>query len=422
MSTDLPTAVEPAHAPAPAPAPRVPSALRVMDVSKVFRLPQRRYSTLKERALHPVKSRAATELRALQGIELDIAQGEFFGIVGRNGSGKSTLLKCLAGIYRVDEGAIEVRGRLSPFIELGVGFNPELSARDNVLINGIMLGLTRRQAEERFDDIIAFAELEEFVDLPLKNYSSGMSVRLAFSVAIQVDADILLVDEVLAVGDAAFQQKCYEEFQRLKDERRTIVFVTHDMGAVERFCDRAVLIERGRIESVGGPEEIARAYNELNFGRHPHEVAEGERQGAQSAEITAAWFENTALERVTALAQGEFCHVRFEVRFHEDMTDPIFGFALRNEPRHVVVASSTRWENQHTGTFRAGETVRIRIGFAMRLAPSRYTLSPSVSAAGTGEDVLDLREDMATLIVHSTRHTGGVVDPEQVIELERVER
>ena len=160
-----------------------------------------------------------------------------------------------------------VNGRLSPFIELGVGFNPDLTARDNVIINAIMLGLSRKQARERFDDIIAFAELEEFVDLKLKNYSSGMYVRLAFAIAVQVDADILLIDEVLAVGDAAFQQKCFDEFDRLHDAGRTILFVTHDMGAVERFCDRAMLLERGEVVDIGDPASIARQYNQLNFHR-----------------------------------------------------------------------------------------------------------------------------------------------------------
>src|SRR4051794_1461963 len=288
-------------------APMAPVALRLDRVHKSFRLPHQRYSTLKERALHPFRARSFDELAAVRNVSLDIAPGEFFGIVGRNGSGKSTLLKCLAGIYQIDSGRIEIDGRLSPFIELGVGFNPDLSARDNVLINAIMLGLSRREARRRFDEIIAFAELEDFVDLKLKNYSSGMSVRLGFSVAIQVDADILLVDEVLAVGDAAFQQKCFEQFQRLKDSGRTIVFVTHDMSAVERFCDRAMLIERGKVVEIGTPSDIARAYNQLNFGRLTHAIEEGERSGDhRAAEITATWVEDVNFERVTALAQGGF--------------------------------------------------------------------------------------------------------------------
>jgi ABC-type polysaccharide/polyol phosphate transport system ATPase subunit len=397
-------------------------AVRVAGVGKTFRLPHRRFSTLKERALHPFQTRTYEELRAVDGVSVAIGQGEFFGIVGRNGSGKSTLLKCIAGIYEVDRGEIHVSGRLSPFIELGVGFNLDLSARDNVLVNGIMLGLTRREARERFDEIIAFAELEEFVDLPLKNYSSGMSVRLAFSVAIQVDADIILVDEVLAVGDAAFQQKCYLQFQALKDAGKTIVFVTHDMSAVERFCDRAMLIERGSVLQIGPPARIARAYNQLNFGRLRHDDAEGERRGERSAEITAAWFENNKWERVTALAQGEFCHVLVEVRFHEDMTDPIFAWALRNEAGHLIFASSSLYLEPHTGTFKAGDTVRVRTGFWMRLTASRYALSPQVARAGAGSDVLDMREDLVTVLVHATRSTGGVVDLEQVFEVERAPR
>ena len=243
------------------------TAVTAAHVSKSFRLPHEQFHTLKERALHPFRSRSFDTLQAVNDVSFEILEGEFFGIVGRNGSGKSTLLKCLAGIYDTDSGALEVRGRLSPFIELGVGFNPDLTARDNVIINAIMLGLSRKQAHERFDKIVAFAELEEFMDLKLKNYSSGMQVRLAFSVAIQVDAEIVLIDEVLAVGDAAFQQKCFDEFARLKAEGRTIVFVTHDMGSVERFCDRAMLLEKGRMVDIGAPTSIARQYNELNFRR-----------------------------------------------------------------------------------------------------------------------------------------------------------
>ena len=191
-------------------------AVTIQNASKAFKLHHRQYHTLKERALHPFQARTFDLLRAVDDVSVDIARGEFFGIIGRNGSGKSTLLKCLAGIYDIDSGRMDVRGRLSPFIELGVGFNVDLTARDNVILNAIVLGLTRKEAKARFDSIIAFAELEDFLDMRLKNYSSGMSVRLAFSVAIQVDADVLLIDEVLAVGDASFQQKCFDEFLRLK--------------------------------------------------------------------------------------------------------------------------------------------------------------------------------------------------------------
>lgn len=389
-------------------------------MSKAFTVPHQQYHTLKERALHPFRSRTFDVLRAVDNVSVEIGQGEFFGIVGRNGSGKSTLLKCLAGIYDTDAGTISVEGRLSPFIELGVGFNPNLTARDNVIINAIMFGLTRKQARERFDDIIAFAELEDFLDLKLKNYSSGMHVRLAFSVAIQVDADILLIDEVLAVGDASFQQKCYEQFERMKAEGRTIVFVTHDMGAVERYCNRAMLLERGRMMDIGDSATIGRKYNELNFGRTVHAGSESDGRfgDRKTAEILAAWFENNDGERVTAVAQGTPCRACFEVKVHEKLENPIFGITLRNEVGHTVFASTSDWGGYGpTGTFKPGDTLRVRVRFDNWLAPTRYTLTPSVARAGIGADALDLRKDLTSLIVHATRVTGGVVDIPHTFEV-----
>jgi ABC-type polysaccharide/polyol phosphate transport system ATPase subunit len=395
-------------------APARPPAVRVEGVSKSFQLPHQHYSTLKERALHPFRSKSYDELRAVRNVSFDIEQGEFFGIVGRNGSGKSTLLKLLAGIYEVDQGGIDITGRLSPFIELGVGFNPDLTARENVVINAIMLGLTRKQAHERFDEIIAFAELEEFLDLKLKNYSSGMAVRLGFAVAIQVDADILLIDEVLAVGDAAFQQKCFDQFEALKHAGKTIVFVTHDMSSVEHFCDRAMLLERGEMVALDAPGTVARRYNQLNFGGMVHAEIEGERAGDHvAAEITAAWFEDSGYRRQTAMPQGEFCIVCVEVTFHQDMQDPIFAWSLRNETGLAVMNSTTFHHNPRTGSFKAGQTVIARTGFALRIAGNRYTLSPSIAQRGSGADIIDVREDLVTLLVHSSTITGGVVDLEQ---------
>ena len=246
------------------------------DVWKTFRLPHDRPSTLKQRVLHPRRSRAATTLHALRDVSFDVDKGEFFGVIGRNGSGKSSLLKCVAGIYEPTRGTIDVAGRISPFIELGVGFNPELTALDNVVVNAALLGISPAQARARFDDVIRFAELEEFVDLKLKNYSSGMYVRLGFAAAIQAQADVYLVDEVLAVGDARFQEKCFDTFRRLKREERTVIFVTHDLSAVERFCDRALLLERGEVAAIGDPREVTRVYREHNLAE---EQAEAPRRG-----------------------------------------------------------------------------------------------------------------------------------------------
>ena len=419
---------EAASSPAAAPdAPRAPSAashrpaaITVEGVSKTFRLPRQLYTTFKERALHPLRSREIDELRALDNVSVTVPRGEFFGIVGRNGSGKSTLLKCLAGIYEADGGSIQVEGKLSPFIELGVGFNSDLTARDNVLINAVLLGLTRRQARMRFDDIIAFAELEEFLDLKLKNYSSGMHVRLAFAVATQVDADVLLIDEVLAVGDAAFQQKCFEQFQRLKAAGKTIVLVTHDMHSVERFCDRAMLIERGKVIDVGDPHEIARAYNEINFGRLVHDSPAGPRYGDRAAaEIAAAWFETAEGERAEAIPQGVQLVLAMEVRFHATLDEPIFGLTLRNEVGHTIFATRTDYRRVATGSYAVGDVAVVRVALDNWLAPSEYRLTPSVAHGGSGAEAIDLREDLALLTVHGTGNSGGVVDAPHRFAIDR---
>jgi ABC-type polysaccharide/polyol phosphate transport system ATPase subunit len=408
-------------APGQPPPTGVSSAVRIAHVSKAFRLPHQRYHTLKERALHPFRSSTYDVLQAVNDVSVDVSPGEFFGIIGRNGSGKSTLLKCVAGIYDIDEGELTVRGRLSPFIELGVGFNMDLTARDNVMINAIMLGLTRKQARERFDEIIAFAELEDFLDLRLKNYSSGMQVRLAFSVAIQVEAEILLIDEVLAVGDAAFQQKCFDEFERLKRAGRTILFVTHDMGTIERFCDRAMLLEKGRMVMIGNPADVARRYNALNFGTTIHQLANDRPPASEEATgpvaILDGWFEDRDGVRVAALASNEPCRACMEVRFNEWLDDPIFGFTLRNEVGSTVFATTTDHGHGATGGFARGQTTIVRLSFENWLTPSRYVLTPSVARHGTGAHALDLREDIASLLIHGGPFTGGVVNLPHAFEI-----
>jgi ABC-type polysaccharide/polyol phosphate transport system ATPase subunit len=235
-------------------------AIEIHDVRKTFRLPHHPRSTVKAHLLHPFQRTTYEQQVALDSVTFAVEDGEFFGIIGANGSGKSTLLKIIAGIYHPNRGSVRVRGILSPFIELGVGFNPELSARDNIRINGTLLGLTRRQLDRRFDEIISFAELEQFVDQKLKNFSSGMQLRLAFSIAIQVDFDVLLLDEVLAVGDQSFQQKCFATFDRFRADDKTIVFVSHDLSAMERFCDRMVLLKRGVVDAYGSPDDVIDRY------------------------------------------------------------------------------------------------------------------------------------------------------------------
>ncbi len=238
-------------------------AIKVTNLHKSFRLPTERASGLKQAILNWIKGvKGYTEQQVLRGVDLEIKKGEFVGIVGRNGSGKSTLLKLLAQIYYPEQGTIEVNGTLVPFIELGVGFNPELTGRENVYLNGALLGFSNKEMDAMYDEIVRFAELEPFMDAKLKNYSSGMQVRLAFSVAIRARGDILILDEVLAVGDAAFQEKCNDYFASLHGEQ-TVILVTHSMDNVRRFCDRAILIEDGKVKTEGSPEKVAEAYENL---------------------------------------------------------------------------------------------------------------------------------------------------------------
>ncbi|HJM04501.1 MAG TPA: ABC transporter ATP-binding protein [Candidatus Saccharimonadaceae bacterium] len=239
-------------------------AVQIKNLTKTFKLPHEKHSTLKGQLVN-FGSRGYEVQKVLENFNLDIKKGEFLGILGRNGSGKSTLLKTLSGIYTPDSGDIHINGKLTPFIELGVGFNPELSGKDNVYLNGALLGFSRKEIDEIYEDIVEFAELERFMDQKLKNYSSGMQVRLAFSIAIRANTEILVLDEVLAVGDEAFQRKCYDYFNQLKAKGKTVILVTHDMSAVKRFCTRAVVIHQGEIIFEGDTEDATVAYRKLNI-------------------------------------------------------------------------------------------------------------------------------------------------------------
>jgi ABC-type polysaccharide/polyol phosphate transport system ATPase subunit len=435
-----------------------PPPVVVDRVHKQFQLPREQVSTLKERALHPLRKSAVDVLQALREVTFEVSTGEFFGIVGRNGSGKSTLLKCLAGIYAVDSGAIYINGRMSTFIELGVGFNPDLPARDNVMLNATMLGLSPREARRRFDGVIDFAELRDFVDLKLKNYSSGMMVRLAFSVMIQVDAEILLIDEVLAVGDASFQQKCFDEFERLRSSGATVLFVTHDMGAVQRFCDRALLIERGQMVELGAPEDVGNHYLELNFSEQAREAyraaagvetgdragmpsaqnatgsdagdteeraeggdaaegTEGARYGDRHAEIVEAWFEDAHGQRADTLQSGLPCSFVARVQFNESVEDPLFGINIQNGHRDHLMSASNLWSAPHCGTFASGDQVTFRIRFANVLAPDRYFVTPAVARQSGAW--IDRRERMVSVMVTGTRATDSLLQLPYEIEIAR---
>jgi ABC-type polysaccharide/polyol phosphate transport system ATPase subunit len=395
-------------------------AVAARSVGKTFRIPEQRVHTLKERALHPRRRTRYQTFEALNDVSFAVRRGEFFGIAGRNGSGKSTLLKCVAGIYRC-QGDIWCRGRLSTFIELGVGFNMDLAARDNVVMNGIMMGLSPREARKRYDAVIEFAELQDFKDLKLKNYSSGMQVRLAFSVAIQVDADILLIDEVLAVGDASFQQKCFDVFHRMREENKTIVLVTHDMSALRRFCDRALLLERGKEVDLAEPKEIAEQYLEINFGREPEAVADGAAHvGDGDARVAELWVEDEEGQRQQAVPQGQRITLRVVVDFLVDVEDPQAAVYVHNEDQKAVLVASSWISHEQSGRFSAGERVMFSFTFANVLAPGRYSPVVNLAHRGSGLDVMDRFERGFSFVVTSTLAMGGIVDLPTEVAVDRV--
>jgi ABC-type polysaccharide/polyol phosphate transport system ATPase subunit len=381
-----------------------PQAIRVEGLSKSFRIPTHRVDSIKERAVHPFSSRDYRVMQALKDVSFEIHQGEFFGIVGRNGSGKSTLLKLLASIYRPDSGRILMAGRLAPFIELGVGFNPELSARENVVLNGVMMGLTPQQARSKLGAVLEFAELEEFVDLKLKNYSSGMLVRLAFSLMMEVDADILLIDEVLAVGDAAFQQKCEDAFHEMKEGGKTIVLVTHGMEAVETYCHRALLIDDSRVQYIGDPAEVGRRYLDLNF-RDASTVAERTVEGDE-VRLVEAWTVDDEGERVENFEHGQWIHMRlqFEVRIDSPGLD--LGFIVTNVDHVPVVQFGASVENDGK-PIKVGDLIEIEVELGNAFAPGRHFVSCGVNRKLGG--IAAYVENALEFVIYGGPGTRGLV-------------
>jgi ABC-type polysaccharide/polyol phosphate transport system ATPase subunit len=388
--------------------------IEARGVEKTFRIPQQPMDTLKERAMHPLSGRQVRELHALRGIDFDVHEGEFFGIVGRNGSGKSTLLKIMSGIYRADRGRIRMAGRLAPFIELGVGFNPELTSRENVVLNGVMMGLGRREARRRLDQVLDFAELHDFVDLKLKNYSSGMMVRLAFAVMVEADADIMLVDEVLAVGDAAFAQKCMDVFREKRRAGRTLVLVTHDMATVQGFCDRAMLIHDGEQRYIGDPQEAAMRYYRLNFDHAA--AANGGTGGVPDVNVSVidAWIENEAGEHVSNVEQGEpiGLHAVFEAR--QDLEAPIFGFHFLTEDGATLFGFNRTLtvEPGEPERVAAGERVRIGGSVENRLLPGRYFVHCFIARNRTHGDYALHFVRLTEFVVYGTDSGPGSVTVE----------
>jgi ABC-type polysaccharide/polyol phosphate transport system ATPase subunit len=340
------------------------NAIIVKNVSKQFIIPHDKTNTLKGAFVNFFHRKSFEKFYALQDVSFEVKKGEFFGIIGRNGSGKSTLLKILAGVYANDTGSININGRISPFLELGIGFNPELSGRDNIYLNATILGLTKKQIDEKFDSIVAFSELGRFIDQKVKNYSSGMNVRLSFSVAIHANREILLMDEVLAVGDANFQSKCLEEFNKYRDMGKTVVLVTHDINTVQRYCDRAMLLRNGKIEIIGTAEEVGNEYTYQNMsdeekrseknseearvgkiiGQHS-ELESSEEGKNKVAEIIGVEFLNKDGKINNVFKTNDFIKIRILYKIKKEINELNIGVALLDDNGQYIFVYNTDMDN-----------------------------------------------------------------------------
>ncbi len=377
-------------------------AINVQEITKTFKLPHEKHASVKSAFINFYKRKKGYEKQqVLNGVSFEVKKGEFFGIVGRNGSGKSTLLKLLAGIYTPDSGDIKVSGKLTPFIELGVGFNPELSGRENVFLNGALLGFNRKEMEVMYDEIVAFAELERFMDQKLKNYSSGMQVRLAFSIAIRANTDILVLDEVLAVGDEAFQKKCYQYFAQLKKNKKTVILVTHDMDAVQRFCDKAVIIEKGNIITEGNPAKVAQGYRELFMGESivgktnkNHKKEQGNNLNKQPIDITA-----------TLLRSEKTIKMNVKLLPKENIEDSIVSLFLDRDTGEQVYRFSSDEKIGRSFNLRKNKPININLEIQDIFPNGIFTLRASVKSRDRAYEYASVG-DLAEFEVD--RRVGGV--------------
>ena len=388
-------------------------AVSVQNVSKNFKLPHERADSVKSLFVNPFnKNRNKFESQhALKDISFDIKKGEFFGIVGRNGSGKSTLLKIIAGIYEPTTGSITKNGKLVPFIELGVGFNPELTGRENVYLNGALLGFTKKEVDANYNSIVEFAELERFMDQKLKNYSSGMQVRLAFAVATKAQAEILLVDEVLAVGDADFQRKCFDYFRELKKNKTTVVFVTHDMNAVKEFCDRAVLIEQSVMVAQGRPDRIADKYSRMFMEDETTNDDMGpQRWGNNEAVITKVEVLPKKL-----IDKSVPIELNVTIKAHTEIVNPMVGFSLKDTTGQIIIATNTKLQHIALGELKKNESMVVSFAFPNYLSDGKYTLDVAIESEDAG-NTYDWWEEAAKITSYETTPVPFVTSPNISVE------
>lgn len=368
-------------------------AVSVEGLHKSFRLPHEQHSGIKQKIINTLKGvRGYEEQRVLKGISFTINKGEFFGIVGRNGSGKSTLLKLLAGIYTPDSGEVRVNGSLVPFIELGVGFNPELTGRENIFLNGALLGFSRKEMEEKYESIVQFSELRRFMDQKLKNYSSGMQVRLAFSIAIQAQGDILLLDEVLAVGDAAFQKKCFTYFAELKNQKRTVILISHDMNAVKKFCKKAILIEKGEVILTGTSEKVGDAYENMFIRDSLREGTNKENSGLTGDVFGNKYFSimSCSINDNKIIKPSDDIDITLKIKANKDTKVPIdYGINILNKTGTLVFATGTKAHNKSIPKgVRKGKTITIQHRISNCLTDDTYHINVALKYRDSEELLL----------------------------------
>ncbi len=398
----------------------------VQNVSKHFPLYRRPSDRILE--LLPLCGRPRhSDFWAVRDVSLHVRRGETLGIVGPNGSGKSTLLQIICGILRPTRGRVLASGRIAALLELGAGFNPEFTGRENVFLNGEILGLSRREIELAFPRIAEFAEIGEFIDRPVKLYSSGMYVRLAFATAIHVEPEILIVDEALAVGDAMFANRCVRKFEELKKRETTVLFVSHDLGLVKRLSDRAVLMLSGRVEAEGSPKDVVNRYVGL-----VHERQGGHGDGGPSGALRAASFRhgdgtsrivdvrllNEQGQPASTFCAGERMTVRVTARFERDSAHPIVGILIRNRYGIDIFGTNTRVEQRDPGSFRAGEILQVDFSFSCLLTRQEYTITAATQHEdGASQDWLD---DTLAFTVVDPADRAGLANLRTSIEWKRL--
>lgn len=392
-------------------------AIKISNVKKKFLLYHERHQTIKETILARRRS-SYTELWALNDVSIDFQRGKTYGIIGENGSGKSTLLKMATRILRPDEGSVEINGRISALLELGAGFHPDLTGRENIFLNGAILRLSKAEIMEKYDEIVAFSEIGEFIDTPVKNYSSGMYMRLGFAIAVNVDPDILLIDEVLAVGDEAFQKKCFEKLKSIQDSGKTIIFVSHDAEAVRSLCNQAILMDKGKVIASGAAGPVIDKYHAILSSRETapenlqtREAVEdaSKRFGTGEVTMTRVSVMDGSGKEAAEFAPGQEVVLRIDHKINNNVDNPSFGLIVYDKNGVLTYSTSSRWQGMELRELRTGESVTVEYRLQARLLKGVYSFTAGV-AVTDGSRFYDWWEECGTMSIKGDDKSTGLAD------------